>query len=117
MILKNRFSITNYPHWNYDGSSTGQATLEKSEVNLEPYFIYPDVFRDFTIDVIVMCTPYKKEDDKIVHLSNRYEANSIFTKYAELEPFFGLEQEFFIIDAETKVNYKFVIWVLMLVMI
>lgn len=104
---KDRFDITNYPHWNYDGSSTGQAILENSEVNLEPYFIYPDVFRDFNIDVIVMCTPYKKENGKIVHLSNRYEANNIFTQYADLEPFFGLEQEFFIIDPTTNKPYNY----------
>lgn len=104
---ENRFNITSYPHWNYDGSSTNQATLEKSEVNLEPYFIYPDVFRDFNFDVIVMCTPYKKENGKIIKLSKRYEANHIFTKNSNLEPLFGLEQEFFMIDKNTKMPFNY----------
>ena len=36
--LKDRFNLTNYPHWNYDGSSTGQATLNDSEVQFKTLF-------------------------------------------------------------------------------
>ncbi|CAN0452220.1 unnamed protein product, partial [Scytosiphon promiscuus] len=33
------------PKWNYDGSSTGQAPGEDSEVIIYPQAIYPDPFR------------------------------------------------------------------------
>ena len=35
-------SITDVPLWNYDGSSTGQATVNNSEVTLRPIKIYND---------------------------------------------------------------------------
>ncbi len=104
---KDRFNITLYPHWNYDGSSTGQATLDDSEVNLEPYFIYPDIFRDFNMDVIVMCTPYKKNNGQIKHFSKRYNAIDLFSKHLNLEPLFGLEQEFFMIDKDINRPFNY----------
>ena len=37
--------LKNIPEWNYDGSSTGQATTENSEIILKPVKIYKDPFR------------------------------------------------------------------------
>ena len=105
---ENRFNLTCYPHWNYDGSSTGQATLDNSEVILEPYMIYPDVFRDFNIDVIIFCMSYKKNGDEINYLSSRYNALQFFNEHSDLLPLYGLEQEFYMIDTNTNepFNYK-----------
>ena len=38
-------SIADIPEWNYDGSSTYQATTESSEVIIKPVFYFPDPFR------------------------------------------------------------------------
>lgn len=38
-------SLESLPMWNYDGSSTGQAKTENSEVILKPVSYYPDPFR------------------------------------------------------------------------
>lgn len=37
--------IEEFPHWNFDGSSTDQATTQSSEVILKPVFFCPDPFR------------------------------------------------------------------------
>jgi len=37
--------IEDFPLWNYDGSSTGQATAQSSEVILQPVYFCPDPFR------------------------------------------------------------------------
>ena len=45
------------PEWNYDGSSTGQATTECSEVILKPVRMYPSPFP--AADVLVLCDTYQ----------------------------------------------------------
>lgn len=42
-ILKNNF--LELPVWNFDGSSTGQAKGEDSDVYIKPVAIFPDPFR------------------------------------------------------------------------
>ena len=39
------YNTDTYPMWNYDGSSTGQATTENSEVLLKPVKIYKNPLR------------------------------------------------------------------------
>ena len=39
-------TIDKLPVWNYDGSSTGQAVTENSEVELRPVKMISDPFRD-----------------------------------------------------------------------
>lgn len=91
-------------YWNYDGSSTGQATTEKSEVFIKPCAIFNDPFRRNNFAKIVLCDTYVDLDCTIPHNTNtRYLANEIFSKdnkYNE-EPWFGLEQEFFLINKAT----------------
>jgi len=54
-ILKgNVSSLGDLPQWNYDGSSTGQAPTESSEVILKPVNYFPDPFRGGE-NVLVMC--------------------------------------------------------------
>lgn len=93
--LDNGISLDKCPQWNYDGSSTGQATTENSEIILNPVKMYIDPFRRKENAYLILCDTYNV--DGTPHKTNsRYKANEIFNKGLELKPMFGLEQEFFI---------------------
>lgn len=80
------------PIWNYDGSSTYQRFTSKSEVLLYPKVCYSDPIRDN--GVLVICETSDKNCSRTI-------ARNIFKNNKELEPMFGLEQEFFIYSAKT----------------
>ena len=86
------------PDWDYDGSSTGQATGNNSEVILKPVAIYRDPFRKdiaFTKSYLVLCDTWLPNGTS--HPTNyRVKAQDIFDKAKQLEPMFGIEQEFFL---------------------
>ena len=52
------------PKWNFDGSSTGQAPGEDSEVIIYPQAIYPDPFRGGD-NIMVLCDCYKPDGTPI----------------------------------------------------
>lgn len=82
------------PKWNYDGSSTGQATLENSEVELIPLKIYQHKY-DKSYPILVLCDTYNPKTEAV---SSYIKAKNIFEKHIEELPMFGLEQEFFMFD-------------------
>lgn len=58
IVLKQAESIGSLPKWNFDGSSTGQAPGDDSEVILHPQAIFTDPFRpraDGINNILVMC--------------------------------------------------------------
>jgi glutamine synthetase len=78
--------------WSYDGSSTGQASTENSEVILRPVAKYYD-----TDKIFVLCeTFYMKDSGELVPLVNNYRCRA--AEYVKEEMWFGFEQEFFIYD-------------------
>ena len=82
------------PLWNYDGSSTGQATGDKSEVILKPIAGFPDPFRGGDC-ILALCETLNV--DMTPHSTNtRNQAFNIFEKYKQIEPLYGIEQEFFL---------------------
>jgi glutamine synthetase len=90
--------IHNIPSWNYDGSSTWQANSNKNtEVVLKPCCIFKDPLR--TIDnfecYLILCETYNEKDEPH-ETKTRFIAKNIFETKKELEPWFGLEQEYFI---------------------
>ena len=52
------------PKWNFDGSSTGQAPGEDSEVIIYPQAVYPDPFRGGD-NIMVLCDCYKPDGTPI----------------------------------------------------
>lgn len=83
------------PLWNFDGSSTGQADTENSEVIIRPVAAYPDPFRGGGDCILALCETLNP--DMSPHKTNtRHLASTVFEKHKLLEPLFGIEQEFFI---------------------
>ena len=89
--------------WNFDGSSTGQAPTIDSEIILYPVRCFKDPFVDIhlrsdnTVNILVMCDTYTTKGVPCAS-NTRNLAKKRFDKGLEKEPWFGMEQEFFIID-------------------
>ena len=80
--------VDDIPKWNYDGSSTGQANIDNSEVILTPIAEYKDPFnRNSKDNKLILCDS-----------PERRKAHEIFEKYKTTKPWYGMEQEFFIMD-------------------
>eukprot|EP00520_Triparma_pacifica_P015294 CAMPEP_0118665004 /NCGR_PEP_ID=MMETSP0785-20121206/18366_1 /TAXON_ID=91992 /ORGANISM="Bolidomonas pacifica, Strain CCMP 1866" /LENGTH=357 /DNA_ID=CAMNT_0006559051 /DNA_START=132 /DNA_END=1205 /DNA_ORIENTATION=- len=98
-------SVEDLPVWNYDGSSTGQAPGEDSEVLLKPCAIFNDPFRGAP-HILVMCSCHLPDPDAPKGLgapiptNTRSAAEEIFTKIKETEPWFGIEQEYTLFEAD-----------------
>jgi glutamine synthetase len=61
-------SVDTLPKWNFDGSSTGQAPGDDSEVVLNPCRIFRDPFRprsDGIDNILVMCDTYTPAGDPL----------------------------------------------------
>jgi glutamine synthetase len=88
-------SVNDVSDWNYDGSSTNQATsIDNTEVILKPVKIYKNPFIHKWVSNLVFCETYNI--DGTPHISNsRYIATQIFNKKTEELSWFGLEQEYF----------------------
>jgi len=80
------------PIWGFDGSSTSQATGDKSDCVLKPVASYPDPIRGGD-DVLVMCE-VMLVDGKPHPTNTRHLAAKTEKKYKKHEPLFGIEQEF-----------------------
>ncbi|AEQ33367.1 glutamine synthetase [Acanthamoeba polyphaga mimivirus] len=98
-------NINQIPVWNYDGSSTDQATGSSSEVFIHPRKLFKCPFRRPN-GLIVMCDTYKPNGEPLP-TNHRYHANNIFQKYSDEKPWYGLEQEYFIFDGQMQMPVGF----------
>ncbi|KAJ7548305.1 hypothetical protein O6H91_07G006500 [Diphasiastrum complanatum] len=90
------------PKWNYDGSSTGQAPGQDSEVILYPQVIFKDPFRRGN-NILVICDAYTPSGEAIP-TNNRAAAARIFSeeRVVDEEPWFGIEQEYTLLQKNVK---------------
>ena len=80
------------PDWGFDGSSTSQAEGHFSDCQLKPVKLIPDPLNG-EHDVIVLCEVLNA--DGSIHASNtRARCRAAAEKYADQEPWFGIEQEY-----------------------
>ncbi|RYR07998.1 hypothetical protein Ahy_B05g075516 isoform B [Arachis hypogaea] len=88
------------PKWNYDGSSTGQAPGEDSEVILYPQAIFKDPFRRGE-NILVICDAYTPAGEPIP-TNKRHNAAKIFSHpdVASEEPWYGIEQEYTLLQKD-----------------
>lgn len=98
-VNDNQSLLEQLPVWNYDGSSTGQAEGKDSEIFLKPMAIFKDPFRPTHFAHLVWCEMLNKNMEPLSN-STRTNAMKIFEQYENEEPWFGLEQEYFIVDVE-----------------
>jgi len=106
IYLNDTIKLNDLPIWNYDGSSTGQAIGTDSEIFLHPVAMFKDPFRKNQQAYLVWCTCYDKNKNPLVN-SHRINALDLFSKYIDQEPWFGIEQEYFIVDPKTKLPLVF----------
>lgn len=92
-------SVADLPEWNYDGSSTNQAPGEDSEVILKPQVYYPCPFRGKP-NILVMCDTYTPKNEPLP-TNKRFACARAMEAIKDQQPWFGLEQEYFIINPET----------------
>jgi glutamine synthetase len=95
-LLRNKTKIVGDgetpPMWGFDGSSTEQATGDKSDCVLKPVKTYPDPIRKGN-NVLVMCEVLLK-DGKPHPTNTRSKCAVVAKKYADQDMWFGLEQEY-----------------------
>ena len=103
---ENTKDVNSFPIWNYDGSSTNQATGDDSEVFIRPQTIYNDPFRQTGENYLVMCDTLLP--DGTPHPTNtRVSAVELFDKNPGTKPMFGIEQEFFLNVGDIPIGMKY----------
>lgn len=86
--------------WNFDGSSTGQAPGDNSDVYLKPVAVYPDPIRGGkNILVLAECWDADGTPNKY---NFRHETAKQMEAHAEHQPWFGLEQEYTMLDLNDR---------------
>ena len=100
-------NILEVPDWNFDGSSTNQAEGRDSEIILKPKSLFKMPFYlsdNLRQNYLVMCDTYKHGETGLIpcETNNRHLAHEKFLQAICEEPWYGLEQEYFIIDSATN---------------
>lgn len=89
--------VGDLPIWGFDGSSTNQATGDKSDCVLKPVAVYPDPIRGG--DNILVMNEVMLVDGKPHPTNTRAAAARVAKKYKKHEPMFGIEQEYTMLNA------------------
>lgn len=89
------------PAWNYDGSSTNQASVEKSEILLNPCSVFTDPFRG-SPHVLVLCDTFDAETQLPLASNNRVNAFKVFKDHADKKGAFAFEQEYVVCESAEK---------------
>ena len=96
-------SVSELPTWGFDGSSTLQADGGDSDCLLKPVWMCPDPIRGGE-NILVMnevCNP-----DGTPHKSNsRAALVDIAEKFKEHKPWFGIEQEYTLMDGKQPAGW------------
>lgn len=101
ILEKATHRVEDLPLWQYDGSSTYQALGGNSDTTLVPRAIYRDPFKVGENDIIVVCDTYKP-DGAPTESNHRYLMQDAVDKTKEHEPWFGIEQEYTLLDIDER---------------
>lgn len=86
------------PIWNFDGSSTGQAAGDNSDVLLKPVALFRDPFRRGN-NKLCLCETLT-HDEKAQETNKRQTCNIVMTEAKNSIPWFGIEQEYTLLDTD-----------------
>uniref|UniRef100_A0AC34G0F9 GS beta-grasp domain-containing protein n=1 Tax=Panagrolaimus sp. ES5 TaxID=591445 RepID=A0AC34G0F9_9BILA len=86
-------NIDDYPLWNFDGSSTGQATGRFSDLILKPVKDFPDPFLGCGNNRLVLCETYDNQNNP-TETNHRCHCKQVMDAVENEEPMFGMEQEY-----------------------
>ena len=89
---------SDYPVWNFDGSSTGQSTGSNSDIYLKPSAVYRDPFIPGD-NVLVLCETLDPKGEPTA-TNHRASCVDVMTQVKDKKPWFGLEQEYTLVDTE-----------------
>ncbi len=92
--------------WGFDGSSTNQATGDNSDVVLKPVFQCPDPIRGGD-NILVLCECLLTEDMSPHPTNTRAAAVASMEAFGDQKPWFGLEQEYTMLDPQTGWPFGF----------
>jgi glutamine synthetase len=96
-------NVNQLGEWNYDGSSTGQAPTQNSELLMRPVVLFNDPFRGVP-NKICLCDTYHV-DGTPTNTNFRHFAKRIFDLGVDVhEPHFGVEQEYFMMKTAGNGN-------------
>ena len=99
-----------FPVWNYDGSSTGQAVTGNSDTYLKPVAVWRDPLRPAAQgdpeNRLVLCETFNAALQPLAsnHRHGMVEAMSL-PEVRSQEPWFGMEQEYLILDEEGPLGW------------
>lgn len=85
-------SADEIPEWGFDGSSTMQAEGHDSDCMLKPVYFIPDPIRGG--DNILVINEVLLPDGTVHESNTRSSLVKLAEKYADHEPWFGIEQEY-----------------------
>ena len=100
LLNSNIKNLHDFPEWSYDGSSTGQANGDDSEVILKPCATFQDPFfvqkeHIETYGVLVLCDTYTPDGEPLSN-NHRKDAKELFDTKLKEKPWYGIEQEFYL---------------------
>jgi len=92
--------VSELPVWNFDGSSTGQAPGDDSEVLLKPVAIFDDPFRGGD-NILVLCECVTPKMEALPS-NTREGAKALFDQKLDEKPWFGIEQEYTLFEKDGR---------------
>ena len=101
--VENRGLLGSFPDWNHDGSSTGLASVGDSEIVLKPVATFTDPFARPDEDAMLVLCDCWLPNGTAHPLNTRERAVLAHStpSAAKEAPWYGIEQEFFLVDRKT----------------
>lgn len=107
-LEKKECTLNDFPKWTFDGSSTGQADTNNSDLLLQPvkFFIYDNTNKYLTKHYLLLCEVLNS-DESPHKTNNRFNFCKIIEETKHHELLYGIEQEYIITELqESSKPYK-----------